>query len=179
MSWDLSNESNYKEQSTGVIIGVLVGALTVGGILYFVFFTKPVEPVADIKWEDNYQLTNNQANMDNPTAVPSTNNLIIEVLKPGSGEASTNGQKVAVHYTGWLTSGQKFDSSLDRGQPFEFTLGARQVIPGWDEGVLGMKIGEKRKLTIPANLGYGAQGAGEVIPPNATLIFEVELLAIN
>ncbi|MBY0340063.1 MAG: FKBP-type peptidyl-prolyl cis-trans isomerase [Rhodocyclaceae bacterium] len=86
---------------------------------------------------------------------------------------------VSVHYTGWLTNGTKFDSSKDRNQPFEFALGRGQVIRGWDEGVQGMKIGGKRKLTIPAKLGYGARGAGGVIPPNATLVFEVELLGLK
>jgi len=103
----------------------------------------------------------------------------IEVLKQGSGQEAKNNDTVAVHYTGTLENGTKFDSSLDRGQPFEFTLGIGQVIQGWDKGVLGMKIGEKRKLTIPPEMGYGARGAGGVIPPNATLIFEVELLGIK
>jgi len=106
------------------------------------------------------------------------NNMKTEILKEGTGEAAKNGDKVSVHYTGWLENGTKFDSSIDRGTPFEFTLGTGQVIQGWDLGVAGMKVGEKRKLTIPAELGYGAQGAGGVIPPNATLIFEVELLDI-
>lgn len=105
--------------------------------------------------------------------------LIIEVLKQGTGEAVTKaGQNISVHYTGTLTDGTKFDSSVDRGQPFNFVLGAGQVIRGWDEGLVGMKIGEKRKLTIPASLGYGAIGVGP-IPGNAMLIFEVELLAIK
>jgi FKBP-type peptidyl-prolyl cis-trans isomerase len=105
--------------------------------------------------------------------------LIIEDLVVGSGETARAGQSVSVHYTGWLTNGQKFDSSVDRNDPFDFKLGMGQVIPGWDQGVAGMQIGGKRKLTIPPNLAYGARGAGGVIPPNATLVFEVELLGIR
>ena len=97
----------------------------------------------------------------------------------GSGAAAKAGDSVEVHYTGWLTDGKKFDSSKDRGRPFSFTLGAGQVIKGWDEGVAGMKVGGKRKLVIPAALGYGARGAGGVIPPDAELTFEVELLRIR
>jgi FKBP-type peptidyl-prolyl cis-trans isomerase len=101
----------------------------------------------------------------------------------GTGAEATRGKKVSVHYTGWLYNngekGRKFDSSLDRGQPFQFALGAGQVIKGWDEGVAGMKIGGKRTLIIPPELGYGARGAGGVIPPNATLTFDVELLKVE
>ncbi len=105
--------------------------------------------------------------------------LEIEELQVGTGDEAQAGQRVDVHYTGWLTNGQKFDSSLDRGKPFSFQLGAGQVIQGWDRGVAGMKVGGKRKLTIPPELGYGARGAGGVIPPNATLVFEVELLGVQ
>ena len=107
--------------------------------------------------------------------------LQYEVLKQGKADAKVaqQGMRVQVHYTGWLTDGKKFDSSLDRGQPFEFQLGAGQVIQGWDKGVAGMKVGGKRKLTIPSDMGYGARGAGGVIPPNATLVFEVELLGVK
>ena len=101
----------------------------------------------------------------------------------GNGAAATAGKKVSVHYTGWLynngVKGAKFDSSVDRGQPFQFTLGAHQVIAGCDEGVAGMKVGGKRTLIIPPELGYGARGAGGVIPPNATLMFDVELLGVQ
>ena len=103
----------------------------------------------------------------------------MEDLQVGSGAEATAGQQVSVHYTGWLTNGTKFDSSLDRGSPFQFELGAGRVIKGWDDGVAGMKVGGKRKLTIPPELGYGARGAGGVIPPNATLVFEVELLGVS
>lgn len=105
--------------------------------------------------------------------------LVIEDLRVGDGAEAKAGQNVSVHYTGTLTSGKKFDSSHDRGQPFKFKLGGGQVIKGWDQGVAGMKIGGLRKLTIPPHLGYGERGAGGVIGPNATLIFEVELLGLS
>ncbi|GAB2180241.1 FKBP-type peptidyl-prolyl cis-trans isomerase [Denitratisoma sp. agr-D3] len=105
--------------------------------------------------------------------------LVIEEIVVGEGDVAEVGHQVSVHYTGWLTDGQKFDSSLDRDEPFEFPLGKRWVIAGWDEGVQGMKVGGKRKLTIPPELGYGPRGAGGVIPPNATLVFEVELLGLS
>jgi FKBP-type peptidyl-prolyl cis-trans isomerase FkpA len=112
-------------------------------------------------------------------SVTTPSGLIYEELAVGSGGAARSGSDVLVHYTGWLTNGTKFDSSVDRGEPFRFPLGRGQVISGWDEGVEGMRVGGKRKLTIPPALGYGAYGAGGVIPPNATLVFEVELLAID
>jgi peptidylprolyl isomerase len=109
--------------------------------------------------------------------------LQITDIKVGTGATPRTGQICVMHYTGWLhrngAKGAKFDSSLDRGQPFEFPIGTGRVIRGWDEGVAGMKVGGKRTLVIPPHLGYGARGAGGVIPPNATLIFEVELLAVK
>lgn len=99
-------------------------------------------------------------------------------LQTGTGPQPTAGKAVKVHYTGWLENGTKFDSSVDRNQPFDFIIGVGQVVPGWDEGVMTMRVGGKRKLVIPPQLGYGASGAGGVIPPNATLIFEVELLDV-
>ncbi len=108
--------------------------------------------------------------------------LIIEEITIGSGGEAVPGTHISVHYTGWLfnggVQGAKFDSSKDRGQPFDFALGAGQVIAGWEQGFAGMKVGGVRKLTIPPEMGYGARGAGGVIPPNATLMFEVELLGV-
>ena len=111
--------------------------------------------------------------------ITTASGLVYEELAVGSGAEAVPGKPVTVHYTGWLTNGTKFDSSKDRRDPFVFTLGKGQVIKGWDEGVQGMKVGGKRKLTIPPGLGYGARGAGGAIPPNATLIFDVELLGIT
>lgn len=118
---------------------------------------------------------------EGPMIVTCESGLKYEVLKAAHEGAKqpAKGQQVTVHYTGWLDQdgvpGMKFDSSVDRGEKFSFVIGVGQVIKGWDEGVLGMKVGEKRRLTIPAHLGYGARGAGRIIPPNATLIFDVEL----
>ncbi|MDH3353605.1 MAG: FKBP-type peptidyl-prolyl cis-trans isomerase [Chromatiales bacterium] len=105
--------------------------------------------------------------------------LIIDDVTVGEGDEATTGQRITVHYTGTLEDGTKFDSSKDRNDPFVFTLGVGQVIKGWDEGFAGMKVGGSRKLTIPPEMGYGARGAGGVIPPNATLIFDVELLGVG
>ena len=115
--------------------------------------------------------------------VTTNSGLKYEDLKVGTGAIAIPGNKVSVHYTGWLDEngkkGKKFDSSVDRGRPFSFPLGAGRVIKGWDEGVSGMKVGGKRRLFIPAKLGYGARGAGAAIPPNANLIFDVELLKVG
>jgi len=114
--------------------------------------------------------------------IKTASGLQYEDAVEGTGETATTGQRVRVHYTGWLyhneAAGKKFDSSKDRNDPFVFNLGGGQVIKGWDEGVAGMKVGGTRRLVIPPHLGYGARGAGGVIPPNATLLFEVELLGV-
>ncbi|MDQ7988898.1 MAG: FKBP-type peptidyl-prolyl cis-trans isomerase [Candidatus Dactylopiibacterium sp.] len=111
--------------------------------------------------------------------VTTASGLVYDDSVLGTGAEAKAGRFVSVHYTGWLTTGEKFDSSKDRNEPFSFPLGGRRVIAGWDEGVAGMKVGGTRKLVIPPELGYGARGAGGVIPPNATLVFEVELLAVQ
>jgi FKBP-type peptidyl-prolyl cis-trans isomerase FkpA len=119
---------------------------------------------------------------DNPAGgqeVTTESGLKYRDVAVGNGREAALGDTATVHYTGWLTDGKKFDSSVDRKEPFSFRVGAGQVIKGWDEGVAGMKVGGKRKLTIPPQLGYGARGAGGVIPPNATLIFDVELLGLR
>ena len=105
--------------------------------------------------------------------------VTIETLSPGKGVGAKDGDTLVVHYTGTLLDGKKFDSSRDRNEPFPVTLGQRRVIAGWEQGLLGMRVGEKRRLVIPAELGYGSRGAGGVIPPDATLVFEVELLEVR
>jgi FKBP-type peptidyl-prolyl cis-trans isomerase len=117
--------------------------------------------------------------VDSAALTKTASGLQFQDVTAGSGAEARDGQVAVVHYTGWLTDGTKFDSSRDRGEPFSFPIGAGQVIPGWDEGVAGMKVGGRRKLVIPANLGYGDMGAPPVIPPGATLVFDVELLDLK
>jgi len=135
------------------------------------------EPTTEETNQINEQ-TNQQSMDTSNQSSAETSELKIETLKEGTGAAAKAGDTISVHYTGTFLDGKKFDSSLDRGTPFEFTLGGGQVIQGWDQGLVGMKVGEQRKLTIPYQLGYGENGYGS-IPAKATLIFEVELLAIK
>jgi FKBP-type peptidyl-prolyl cis-trans isomerase FkpA len=151
----------------------LIGLVAVIGVVVF------VSACATKESQNQTAQTNAAASSAAGQLITTSSGLQYQILKEGSGSVAQSGKKVSVHYTGWLTNGTKFDSSVDRGQPFQFQLGAGQVIKGWDEGVAGMKIGEKRKLTIPSNLGYGERGAGGAIPPNATLVFDVELLEIQ
>lgn len=123
--------------------------------------------------------SDSQTNRSKGTTMPNATTLQVKDIKVGTGATAKAGNQVTVHYVGTLTDGKKFDSSRDRNQPFTFTLGAGQVIKGWDQGVAGMKVGGVRQLTIPPELGYGDQGAGGVIPPKATLVFEVELLKVQ
>jgi FKBP-type peptidyl-prolyl cis-trans isomerase len=119
-----------------------------------------------------------EADVNDPELTTTPSGLKYKDLTQGTGAPAAQGKVAVVHYTGWLVDGTKFDSSLDRGEPFRFPVGGGRVIKGWDEGVAGMKVGGKRRLVIPPELGYGAAGAGAVIPPNATLVFEVELLEV-
>lgn len=151
-----------KESLTSVLVLI---AIVVAGYFVYANYATESEPTEALQEVTELETS-------------SMNELIIETLVSGNGEEAVAGRTVVVHYTGTLTTGEKFDSSVDRGQPFSFLLGAGQVIAGWDQGVAGMKVGEKRRLTIPANLAYGDRGAGGVIPPGATLIFEVELLDV-
>ncbi|MDP2638999.1 MAG: FKBP-type peptidyl-prolyl cis-trans isomerase [Candidatus Azambacteria bacterium] len=160
--------------NTRNVVIILVTIFVVIVMVYFIWNknakqpeSAPVAAPETIKMDGDDKLTTNKQGIQ------------IEVLKEGAGAIAKNGDTVAVHYVGTLENGTKFDSSVDRGTPFEFSLGAGQVIPGWDIGVEGMKIGEARKLTIPSELAYGPNGAGDIIPPNATLIFEVQLLGIK
>ncbi len=167
-------------------IMIIVGVLAVVVIVLLVFL---MQSPASTNSNSNAALTttDQQPATNQPTAdtnqpsdnQPSMDTLGIETIKQGSGPAAKTGDTATVHYTGTLTDGTKFDSSRDRGTPFSFTLGENKVIQGWEQGVLGMKVGEERKLTIPSSLGYGDTGYPPVIPPKATLLFDIELLSIK
>ena len=133
----------------------------------------------EVRTEEVSDQSHDQVSREEVVGLETVDELVIEELVVGEGEEAVAGTKVSVNYLGTLTDGTKFDSSYDRGTPFGFNLGAGEVIKGWDQGVAGMKVGGKRKLTIPSHLAYGEAGAGGTIPPNATLIFEVELLGVE
>jgi len=158
-------------------------------LIFVVFFTIFIFWNRDrgMKENNDHTLTSNkgqvqensqQAQKNGKKEETKNNGLIIKILQEGKGEGAKDGNTVSVNYIGTLKDGKKFDSSLDRGVPFSFKLGAGEVIKGWDLGVLGMKVGEKRRLTIPPELAYGERGIGP-IPPNSTLIFQIELLSVN
>lgn len=152
------------------IASLVVLVILIGGIYYFA-------------QTNNIRVANNDGAAGLSSGLNETNfniqNMNVEILQQGTGQNAKAGDKVTVNYVGAFEDGVKFDSSIDRGQPFAFTLGEGSVIQGWDLGVVGMKQGEKRKLTIPPELAYGEYGAGGIIPPNATLIFEIDMLSIN
>lgn len=155
---------------TAIIILVIILILIVIGVY---FLLRPESGVSQ-------NLQQAQTQNQQTTTSYDVQGMKVEILQQGTGDAAKTGDTVTVNYTGTLEDGTKFDSSLNPGRtPFQFTLGQNRVIQGWELGVLGMKVGEKRKLTIPPELGYGSQGAGGLIPPNATLIFEIDLLGIN
>lgn len=151
-----------------------------GSSLHQEIWVKRPDSVGKLRWQAvSWVSVPIKASVLGAKAVTTPSGLRYEDIAVGTGESPQPGKQVVVHYTGTLEDGTKFDSSLDRNQPFEFQIGVGRVIKGWDEGVMSMKIGGKRKLVIPPQLGYGARGAGGVIPPNATLVFEVELLGIK
>lgn len=166
---------------------VIALAVVAGG--YYLFNGQPQVQNASTNSDAQFSIVSSATpsatittSVATPSASPTIENvdqLKIEDITVGTGDEAVAGKTVTVNYVGTLVNGTKFDSSYDRNQPFSFHLGAGEVIKGWDQGVVGMKVGGKRKLTIPPDLGYGASGAGNVIPPNATLIFEVELLKVE
>ncbi len=165
---------SYKKYFAAICLAVLI-------VVGF-FIWKHNRVLTEVKVSQTPASTDIISKEGSPTAGSmkgSMEGLKIEDLKLGTGDEAVSGKKVTVNYSGTLLDGKKFDSSFDRGVPFSFNLGAKEVIKGWDLGVSGMKVGGKRKLTIPSELGYGARGAGADIPPNATLVFEVELLKVE
>jgi len=185
-------DQKTKNTWVAVVVSIAIVALFFGGLFIYSnnnsasnnVNTVGADNSTDLQASTSAELINNvatstQIKKTNMEPITTADGLIIQDEVIGTGAEAKAGQKVTVNYSGTLTNGTKFDSSYDHGKPFEFNLGVGEVIRGWDEGFAGMKVGGKRKLTIPSALGYGAQGAGGVIPPNATLIFEVELLGVK
>jgi len=169
-----------------LIITIVIILIIVAGGVYFLMRPKtevvPVQTPTEITETQSTQQQEQTQEQTKPQTSTSyyIKGMKVEIIKEGSGETAKSGDLVTVNYTGTLTNGTKFDSSINPGrEPFQFTLGQNKVIQGWELGVLGMKIGEKRKLTIPPELGYGSQAVGGVIPANSTLIFEIDLLGLN
>ena len=160
-------------------VGYILAAALVVILVFFLSRSGTNKEIKESIKEESRMDTNTNTSTDSGNPDSIGGKLVIEDIKVGDGREAKNGDTVVMHYTGTLTDGTKFDSSLDRNEPFTTQIGVGQVIKGWDQGVPGMKIGGKRKLTIPSDLGYGSAGAGGVIPPNTTLIFEVELLDIK
>jgi len=159
----------YMDKNKIIALATAIVLIMVG---IFIFYNKNKTDINATRQDEIIDLKLNNQKMDKQ-------GVQIEILKEGTGAIAKKGDTVSVHYVGTLENGTKFDSSVDRGTPFEFSLGAGQVIPGWDIGVEGMKVGEARKLVIPSELAYGSSGKGNVIPPDAMLIFEVQLLGIK
>lgn len=159
-------------QNKIMVVAVIVGGLAVAAYI----ISRGRQGAEQIA---SSEVGSSTSEVTSATGDQNVTELKIEDIAVGDGAEAVAGKTVVVHYTGTLVDGKKFDSSVDRGQPFPFPLGAGRVIQGWDKGVEGMKVGGKRKLTIPPSMGYGEQGAGGVIPPNATLIFDVELLEVK
>lgn len=153
---------------------MLIGTIVLGVVAFLFFSFVKLSPNSNLSDTISLEATPAPTNI-----MTATQELIIEDLVVGTGAEAKSGNLITVNYSGTLLNGTKFDSSYDRGDPFSFTLGAGEVIAGWDQGFSGMKIGGKRKLTIPSHLGYGERGAGSDIPPNSTLVFEVELLEVK
>ncbi len=154
---------------------IVIAVAAIG--FYFLSKLGDGEKIEGINFEQEKPVAADEG--DNQAKPDQELKIMAQIVREGSGEAAKNGDKITVHYTGYFEDGTKFDSSVDRGQPFSFDLGVGQVIPGWDLGVVGMKVGEVRKLVIPPQFAYGEQGVPGAIPPNAVLIFEIELLGIN
>lgn len=163
-----------------IIAAVFAAALLIGGGVYLVKNSSDKDmPPSDVSQENMSLEGQGDANPLSPVGETGEIEMQVILIKEGTGDVAGAGDVVTVHYTGWLEDDTKFDSSVDRGAPFSFVLGAGEVIRGWDAGVAGMKVGEVRKLIIPSELAYGKQGIPGAIPPNATLIFTVEMLAVK